>query len=614
MGTNVKALEVIEGTNKNDLLEEVKQNRAINKNKYQLVTYLNESWYQVTNKGRTFLSLPYAEYFLSKYKLVTCEEDIYFYQNGCYKNVTKEFVKNIMIKDFGIDYKSNWQNEALDMIKNLSYMNYDKFSKTFNKRGDIINIKNGLIVFDFLTGEYSFKNHTPQLKSTIQINAEYDDNKRDHPFWDKFLNTSLNTNKERMFLQEITGYYLINHLADGQGQSIFVFDGEGGNGKGTYDRLLTSILGHENIYKAKANHVTDSDKQNQFFGFQLINKLALIISETNYDLKDLSFLKELSGGDMQFFEVKGSMQTIGFTFEGKVKLSTNKKTKIYDTSKGVRRRLKFLKMDNEIKEVISRLDDKLENEKNAIFIWALEGLKRLIKNNWCFTLPDSHFDLMDRYMEHSNNYLKFINKHIVVGNGGIIKADLFTLMNQEFGNMYKIKDDLYENIEKTLKDEGIEFSIKKARYTSIIDDSSKVTYGYAGINYVEHKDDQEHINTSDELYTSNINYIKEYNSMNEKQLRNNAELILKALAAKEETGLINFYNDSKQLLKKFSINDTEYHDLLTQLALNNDNLFKEKFENMINSDDEKEKINTLLVLIDQKVKNSNAGTFEQSNS
>jgi len=481
---------ILDNVTKNVAIEERNQQKKIT-NDFVIATYSNQRWYVPTNTGRKFLPRVYADYFVKKHNLVTTQTQAYLYSNGYYKIVDDEYLRTLIIKDFDFDYKVSWRNEALEIIKDITFIDESTFVKSFNCNSNIINLRNGLIVFDFESGNYKFQNHSKKNKSTIRINASYSKEYEDFSkalYFNKFINTSLNNSEERLFLQEITGYFLINHLADGQGQSIFAFHGEGGNGKGTYDRLLIDILGIENVFKTKASVVSDAEKQNQFFGFQTVNKLALIISETNYGFKDLTLLKELSGGDLQNYEVKGSMQSRSFVFRGKCKISTNKKIKIYDTSKGVRRRLKFLKMDNEIKEVIHGLDEKLRMEKNYIFIWALEGLKRLIMNNWRFTLPDSHFDLLDKYISHSNNYVSFIRNHIEKNGVGIAKTEMFNLMNDEYGNIYKNKNDLYENIERALFEEGYNFTIKKGRY--ITSSGEKTTYGYSGISYVEQKSDK----------------------------------------------------------------------------------------------------------------------------
>ncbi len=513
----------IYGNNKLDLLSEVKENKIqyMKDGKYQIVTMSNEEWFRITSNGRGFLPEVFTNYFCKRYEIYVCENNYYIYIDGYYKSITKKALNSLIENEFRkfeyIDLNSNWTNETISRIESNRYISIDKFDNQFNNYENIINVKNGIIKFNFKSGEYEFLKHDSRYKTTIQLDIEYNEKSKDLTNWNKFLNTSLNTDKERMFLQEIAGYTFINHL-NNNGQNIYCLHGEGGNGKGTFRRILNKILGNNNYIDSKASQLTDSDKQNQFYGFQFKDKLLLGTTETNYDFKDFSLLKMLSGGDRQSVEVKGSNQTQEYDFKGKIILSTNDKIKIYDTSKGTKRRLKFLKMDNDIKNPISDLDKRLESEKKAIFIWCLEGLKRLIKNDFIHTLPDSHYDIFNIYMEHSNNYLRFIRNHITNGKG-IIKTEIFKLFNEQYGNIYRNKDELYLNFEKELKNENINFEIRQFNgVKSIFTGETKNTISYVGIEYMEHKEQQTKVienKIEDEIKDNEVmEYLSKCNDLN----------------------------------------------------------------------------------------------------
>lgn len=501
--------ENITGNNKADLLEEVKENKDQYKRdgKYQIVTMTNELWFRITQNGRSFLSEPFSEYFLKRYEIYFVEDIYYIYSKGVYKAVSKKAVKSLIENEMRrfkyIDIKSNWVNEVIERVDNIRYISVEKFDELFNTKKNYINVKNGLIRIDFETGSINFEKHRKDFLSTVQLNVEY---KRtgDLEYWNKFINTSLNTDKEKMFFKEILGYLLINHL-DNNAQNVYSFYGEGGNGKGTTFRVLREILGTKNVSNCKAKTLTDSDKQNQFYGFEFKNKLAILVPETHYDFKNLELLKQLSGGDRQEVEKKGLCEVLEYDFNGKILISTNGKVKFYDTSKGVKRRFKFLKMDNEIKEEIKNLDSKLRSEKDMIFMWALEGLQQFIKNDFIHTLPESHYEIFEQFMEHSNNYLKFIRKHIKIG-GSLIKSELMFLFNEQYGNIYRDKEKLYELFEKELQNEKIDYEIRKYRTKSIINGDIKNTASYVGISFVESKECENDLISENK---NNIDCIKE---------------------------------------------------------------------------------------------------------
>jgi P4 family phage/plasmid primase-like protien len=485
----------LRSNNKADLLEEVKQNKEENlkDGKYQIVTLTNGPWMKVTNNGRGFLNLPFAEYFLKKHIIYSVEEAFYVYKSGFYKKTNLQSVKALIEAELRklncLDMKTSWVKETIDRIQAKRHLSYEKFNKIFNQDKTIINVKNGIIKFDLKTGDYKFLPHSSEYKSTIQLNVMYNEKSKNIESWTNFLETSLNTEKERKFLCEIMGYTLMNYLSN-SGQNFYCFHGEGGNGKGTVFRLLNEILGITNVGSCKAKQLTDSENQNQFFGFQFINKLIIEVSETNYNFKDLSLVKQLSGGDFQQIEKKKENETLNFIFEGKLLISTNDKVKFYDTSEGVKRRAKFLVMNNKIKKPMSDLDERLKKEKESIFLILLKSLKGLIKNDFIHTLPESHFKIFDKYMEHSNNYLKFIRKHIVLG-GSLAKAEIVTLFNDQYGSIYKDKDKLFDSFEKELENEKIYFELKKCRTKSVFSLEEKITMSYVGISYVEFKSKNE---------------------------------------------------------------------------------------------------------------------------
>lgn len=520
--------------NKENAIKEFQQKKLDNmihnndKSKdYKIVSYLVEKdYWNINDKAKRSLSGELLAIEAIKDFNIYFNDGIWFmYVGGVYRQVTKEKISNLIHEKYlkgAIDKRPSWKTDYMDSLQNIAFIDKDKFEELFiNKTRNIINLKNGFLKISLESGKYSFHKHEPELKTIIQLNVNYI-NKKNHPNWDKFLKTSLNTKEERMLLQEFTGYCLINYLAGGEGQIILCKHGEGGNGKGTIDRIIDEILGNINTYCIKVSNLTDQDKQDKFSGYQYKNKLLIYGTETNYVIKDMSVLKSLSGGDRQNFDVKGSMVTDGYTYNGKICISTNDKTKIYDTTKGTKRRLKFLKIDNDIKEIDVNLDEKLKQEKDSIFLWMLEGLQRLIKNNYNFTLPDSHYDLFKKYIEFSDNFISFIRSHIIEGNG-IAKSTVFNLFKEEYGNKYTNKRDFFEKFEKALKNENYKTDIKHGRYDipDINNDNDFPKYdrktastpGYSEIGYIEYKENENDIKTlfwsefnTDILYSISIDF------------------------------------------------------------------------------------------------------------
>lgn len=83
---------------------------------------------------------------------------------------------------------------------------------------------------------------------------------------------------------------------------------------------------------------------------------------------------------------------------------------LYDKSNGFYRRQLLLTTKE---KPVGRVDDpflidKMRNEKEGILLWALEGLHRLIQNNYQFTISERTVANLKEAMEQGNNILGFL--------------------------------------------------------------------------------------------------------------------------------------------------------------------------------------------------------------
>lgn len=464
----------------------------------------------VDNKGKLiFYPQKFAKYFIEKYYIYSCEGRIYIYENGNYQFTSDSTLTSIIRNTINNDFcKTLWISDSVKAIKDLAHIKIDDFNKIFNNYKNIINVKNGLLYLN-KDGTITLKQHDPKIKTTIQLDVNYKENyKLNH--WNMFLNTSLKSDEERIFLQEIMGYSYLNYI-NGNAQNMYFFHGEGGNGKGIIFDINESILG-KNYLQMNETKVINTDQNNQFFGFQFDNKLNVQIRETNYHFKNLTFLKDLVCGSISQSEKKGSMEIVDIKFNGKVWVSTNDKIKILDTTIGTKRRAKFLLINEKIEKKIGNLDELLENEKDDIFSWAIDGLIEFIKNDYNHRLPQSHFKLFDDYMTHSNNFLSFIKSYISLTPSenllkelrGISKENVFELFKNEYGNIYTNKKDFFNKFENELFNE-LKYKMKPRRFR-VIDVFTRYeinVHSYIGIYYNIDKDVE--IDENEE----ELNYIKD---------------------------------------------------------------------------------------------------------
>ncbi|NJM20909.1 MAG: DUF3854 domain-containing protein [Richelia sp. SL_2_1] len=110
--------------------------------------------------------------------------------------------------------------------------------------------------------------------------------------------------------------------------------GYGGSGKGTILRLLTQLVGKNNIA------VTDLKQleKNRFETASFYGKKAIIITDSEQYSGDVSTLKKITGQDELRYEKKGVQQTGGFKFDGIVWVAANEAMQSKDYTSGLRRR------------------------------------------------------------------------------------------------------------------------------------------------------------------------------------------------------------------------------------------------------------------------------------
>jgi len=424
---------------------------------------------------------------------------LFIYEKGVYKfseiTVFEKVIMFILEKHSRINIK----NEIIDKIQSINHIEATKFNEEVDNKPNYFNFKNGLLVFDedFLeTGNrnYKFMNHTPEYKSILQIAYKFDDTLTINeiivrtPMFQKFLTTSFNDGKERQLAIEKIAYTFFNSRVK---QEITYVCGEGGNGKGVYQRILsklhTSSLSNPDIIE-----LTDPEKRNNFFSYKLLFSPAIFSSEAKKVIKDTSLLKRISGDDMIDIEQKYLSHQIKMKINSKIFVSTNHDIKFLEWSKADERRAEFLEMNNSIDED-PELEQRIEKEEMkyiAMYI-VIKGLFPLITRKFKkFTLPDSHFKLFKKYQEYNNNILCFINNHITPdNNGAILKNDIFYLINKEFTNQYRNKKNLFDKFELELKKQNINFTTGKTRCKSFETGNEKEgVWCYKGITHEEVKE------------------------------------------------------------------------------------------------------------------------------
>lgn len=288
----------------------------------------------------------------------------------------------------------------------LSVMCYD--NTPFNTQKRYINMRNGILD----TKEMKLLKHTQKLRSTIQIPIKYDKTAA-CPTFEKFLDSTFQSDEKLIaVVQEMMGYCLSSSV---KAQKFFVLYGTGANGKSVLCNIIKLLVGSGNYSTLSAR-----DLSKGFSRATLKDKILNIATENEcQDGKQLDsqYIKAIVGGDEIAAEFKGK-DVFSFKPICKLVFAVNSLPKFNDKSYGFLRRVMIIpfnaKFSIEDGTADINLEEKLQKELPGILNFALEGLRRLRANNYCFTLSEKVEQFRKEYEEMIDPYIVFFNEHIII--------------------------------------------------------------------------------------------------------------------------------------------------------------------------------------------------------
>lgn len=142
-------------------------------------------------------------------------------------------------------------------------------------------------------------------------------------------------------------------------------------------------------------------------------RLISIGDQSAEDIIDSSIFKQLTGGDPVAAEMKGK-QSFNFTFQGGIMVACNNLPCFTDDKGGhIFERLLVIPCTNVIpeKKRNKKLIYELLEEKDGIFMWFLEGLHRLIDNDFEFTQSKAIDEAINEYRNNIDTLYHYISEN-----------------------------------------------------------------------------------------------------------------------------------------------------------------------------------------------------------
>ena len=372
-------------------------NKAKSKNKSKPKNSGNLPWYEEQEKGLKFLPFVLAKHLSETRDVYYGGESFLIYENGVY-NISGEkeagrIIMDYMLPNYCIMASIRDCREQWDILVSKDF-------DDFNRNPYLVNVRNGLLDIRNM----SFKKHTPSYLSTVQLNVEYNP-QVDCPQFKKFLNEVLDC-KLIPLVQEIVGYLLTTNTAS---QKAFVFWGPARTGKSTLLWVVEYLLlGKKNVSNIPWQEIGD-----KFKTAELLGKLANVFSDLpSKSIDDTGIFKVVTGEDYLMAEKKNK-NPFKFKPFARLVFSCNELPRNYvDRTEGFYRRLIIVPFNRQIEKnkIDKALKYKFQREKEGIFNWALEGLKRLYENNFEFSENELTDGVKKEYKRENNNVISFVEE------------------------------------------------------------------------------------------------------------------------------------------------------------------------------------------------------------
>lgn len=330
---------------------------------------------------------------------------IYVYTNGYYKFISDDEMKGF-IKSF-IPYQLRYSKDINEVLYELkTEMNFVEYEE-LNNNEEIINFEDGL--YNIKTNE--LLPHTPDILTTIQIPAKYEEIKKapmEAPVFFDYMMTLCNNNVDTFeLLIQCLGIAISNVYAYRTKKALFLV-GQGNTGKSQLKRLAEYLVGYNNVSNIDLKKVNDKHGTASLYQKRLAG-----CNDMSYQrIEDMSIFKQLTGGDAIEIDFKFK-NSFNFLFKGFLWFNCNKLPRFGgDTGKWVYERIMPVFCDNVIpkEKQDPMLFEKMLKEKNTILAMAIQGLQKVISNNYHFVEPEDLKNKREEYEQENNTLLNFIEE------------------------------------------------------------------------------------------------------------------------------------------------------------------------------------------------------------
>ena len=311
----------------------------------------------------------------------------------------------------------------------------------------------------FITSKLATNYNEEALKNIENIKGVFD--------VDRWLNSIACGNSEivNLYWEIFTEAINPNHTRE----KMVVLYGEGNNGKGTFQTLITNLIGLKNI-----STLTPHDFSGEFKLEMLQGKVCNIGDDiSNKYLDDMSNLMSIVTGDPVTVNRKGK-SIITARYKILNIFSANRLPRVRNKSEGTYRRLLIVPFNADFNGQIQdrRIKDKFLNDKTVLEYVLYKTLHWEYFDK--FTIPKVSEELLEEYKENNDYLYSFLKDWYIERNLNDIERVPLSLVRIEFRNYlnvnyydYKFTNsfgkDVVTHLNNYYKNQGCKFKIERSK-------------------------------------------------------------------------------------------------------------------------------------------------------
>lgn len=349
-------------------------------------------WIYLTERGKRQINeLKYCAYITAKLQIKTIKGKILTID----KELEDGELENLVFSEIS-EYIT--QDIALRTKKLVSAIKIYSFSQPLKADSSHIHLQNG-------TYSVASKTFDTAKKWCVnRLSVSYNPNAPTPTKWLCYLHDLLNPD-DITTLQEFLGYCLIPTC---KAQIMLFLIGSGGEGKSVIADILRALMGDDNLNDDKVHEL----QSNRFKVANCENKLLNIDDDLNFKaLEDTGLIKSVITGANISVEQKGKQAYKIKPYCRLLAFGNGALNSLYDHTTGFYRRQVIINTKPKPNDRIDNpflADEIIATELEAILLWLIEGLNRLIANNYKISISANSKQALADLRSEAFNFVDYL--------------------------------------------------------------------------------------------------------------------------------------------------------------------------------------------------------------